>query len=233
MTVSCEYVAERLSAYIDGECTAEEELNIRAHLEGCDECTALLNALKDTSVWTSDALQTPIPETLHENILAAVQEVRARNQEKKIKFSRRWSTVAVAASLLLCVFGTLIAYVNSQRLSLEAQNSLQKAMPMQQGFVYDMQTKWNGGAFTFSIPEEIRLYADGKNNWKSNASTGMQWALTVDMEAKTAVLSNSLIEWNGIISKSEKGIPTCLQFGNLTYRVETTKDGIRLTLEET
>ncbi len=232
MTVSCEYVSERLSAYIDGECTAEEELNIRAHLEGCDECTALLNALKDTSVWTSDALQTPIPKTLHEDILSAVQEARARNEAKKIKFSRRWSTVAVAASLLLCVFGTVIAYVNSERLALQAQNSMQKAMPMQQGFVYDMQTKWSGGALTFSIPEEIRFYEEGKNNWKSNASTGMQWSLTVDMKTKTAVLSNSLIEWNGIVSSSEKGVPTCLQFGNLMYRVDTFKGGILLILEE-
>lgn len=233
MTVSCEYVAERLSAYIDGECSAEEEMNIRAHLETCKECAALLDALKNASVWTTEAADVEIPETLHADIIAAVEEVREKQKSKKIHFTRRWSTVAVAASLLLCVFGTVISYVVSEKRLWDARNSIQNVMPVQQGFVYDMQTKWNGNPFTFSIPKEIRLYQDGNQVWKTKENTGMQWMLEIDVQEGTAVLSNALIKWEGIVSSSEKKIPTKLQFGNLTYQVKKTSGGITLLLEET
>ena len=92
-------VRERLSAYLDGELTAEERREVAAHLEGCEECRRELALLKrlDAALGSLDA---PAPARLAERVLDRLQPRRRRYV---------WQSLALAASLLLGIVlgGTL------------------------------------------------------------------------------------------------------------------------------
>jgi len=91
-------VRERLSAYLDGELTAEERREVAAHLEGCEECRRELALLKrlDAALGSLDA---PAPARLAERVLDRLQPRRRYV----------WQSLALAASLILGIVlgGTL------------------------------------------------------------------------------------------------------------------------------
>ncbi len=231
MTVSCEYVAERLSAYMDGECTPEEAEQIRAHLSDCAECEMLLASFKETSEWVAAASEVSIPDDLHAGIMNSLKHAKAQKTGSPIHFMRRWSTVAIAASLLLCILGGGAVYLNLRQRAAE-KNNLQKALPMQQGVAYDMQTQWVGGIPKLTIPENLRMQKTEEGVYTSSAKKELVWTLTVDAENRSAVLSNSITTWTGVATFDDSGILTRLEFGELIYRVKAESKGIRLILEE-
>jgi anti-sigma factor RsiW len=48
--MSCKEICELLTAYLDGEVTPEEKAYVEAHLPGCPQCHAELEALSVTQV---------------------------------------------------------------------------------------------------------------------------------------------------------------------------------------
>ena len=112
-------VRERLSAYLDGELSAEERREVAAHLEGCEECRRELALLKrlDAALGSLDA---PAPARLAERVLDRLQPRRRRYV---------WQSLALAASLILGIVlgGTLardfypyqVTSGNSEDLALE------------------------------------------------------------------------------------------------------------------
>jgi anti-sigma factor (TIGR02949 family) len=120
MTMAGDGVRERLSAYLDGELTAEERREVAAHLEGCEECRrelALLQRL-DAALGSLDA---PAPARLAERVLDRLQP---RPRRRYV-----WQSLALAASLVLGIVlgGTLardfypyqVTSGNSEDLALE------------------------------------------------------------------------------------------------------------------
>jgi anti-sigma factor (TIGR02949 family) len=118
MTMAGDGVRERLSAYLDGELTAEERREVAAHLEGCEECRRELALLKrlDAALGSLDA---PAPARLAERVLDRLQPRRRYV----------WQSLALAASLILGIVlgGTLardfypyqVTRGNSEDLALE------------------------------------------------------------------------------------------------------------------
>lgn len=233
MTVSCEYVNERLSAYLDGECDAEESAMISAHLNECEQCAALAKSLKALEDVLPQAFQVTPPASMHEGILAALEQVKEKRRERRMKLLHRWTGIAAAASILVCALIGVSVYMDAQRKAEQLANA-QRIAPVQQGFAYEMHTQWGDGVVDFSVPENMAMYADGENVWKSDTLGAATWTLTVDQANGTVVLSNSAnsLSWEGVASFDEDGSLTRLEFGELIYRVSFEKDCIRLIIEE-
>jgi putative zinc finger protein len=95
---------EQLSAYIDGELTAAERAGLEAHLPGCDECRASLDALRMTLA----DLRTLPEETPSEQDSWALRTAIARAR----KPSKRWQRYVVAAGSVAAVAIAFVAFVN-------------------------------------------------------------------------------------------------------------------------
>jgi anti-sigma factor RsiW len=98
MTMAVDRVRERLSAWLDGELTAEERREVAAHLEGCAECRRELAALERLDA-ALGSLEAPTPARLADRVLDRVQPRRRY----------WWQSLAMAASLVLGIVlgGTL------------------------------------------------------------------------------------------------------------------------------
>jgi anti-sigma factor RsiW len=55
------YVEERLSAYLDGELTPQEQTSVQQHLESCPACQWNLDSLQQTVQWTRELPTVPVP----------------------------------------------------------------------------------------------------------------------------------------------------------------------------
>lgn len=69
------YVAERLSAYMDGELSSKEHAIIEYHLDTCQDCRWNLETLRQTVQWTRELPTVPIPRVF--TIPVEVPPVRA------------------------------------------------------------------------------------------------------------------------------------------------------------
>ena len=100
----CERCEEMISALLDGELTEEEEAEVRAHMAGCEQCSAMYEAF--AAVGAAVAAQ-DVPDTLHGGIMAKVRasEKARRTHTKIVRFR---SVFAVAACLAVLV-GTVFA----------------------------------------------------------------------------------------------------------------------------
>ena len=72
---NCEYYEELIGAALDGEITAEEDKELRAHLESCEACRSFYEAMQAIS-GTDDALG-DVPENFTANVMARVRETAA------------------------------------------------------------------------------------------------------------------------------------------------------------
>lgn len=79
---NCEYYEELIGAALDGEITAEEDKELRAHLEGCEACRSFYEAMQAIS-GTDDVLG-DVPEDFTANVMARVHEAAAP-AEKPVK----------------------------------------------------------------------------------------------------------------------------------------------------
>ena len=79
---NCEYYEELIGAALDGEITAEEDKELRAHLESCEACRSFYEAMQAIS-GTDDALG-DVPENFTANVMARVHEAAAP-AEKPVK----------------------------------------------------------------------------------------------------------------------------------------------------
>jgi anti-sigma factor RsiW len=88
--MACTQMRERLSAWLDGELTAEERREVAAHLEVCTACSRELALLKELDA-ALGTLAAPLPAQLPERVLARLQPRRRYG----------WQSLAMAASLVL------------------------------------------------------------------------------------------------------------------------------------
>ena len=99
---NCEYYEELIGAALDGEITAEEDKELRAHLESCEACRSFYEAMQAIS-GTDDALG-DVPENFTANVMARVHETAApaeKPAKKKASIQRlvtRCGALAAAAA---------------------------------------------------------------------------------------------------------------------------------------
>lgn len=102
---NCEYYEELIGAALDGEITAEEDKELRAHLESCEACRSFYEAMQAIS-GTDDALG-DVPENFTANVMARVRETAApaeKPAKKKASIQRlvtRCGALAAAAAVAI------------------------------------------------------------------------------------------------------------------------------------
>ena len=101
---NCEYYEELIGAALDGEITAEEDKELRAHLESCEACRSFYEAMQAIS-GTDDALGDV--ENFTANVMARVHETAApaeKPAKKKASIQRlvtRCGALAAAAAVAI------------------------------------------------------------------------------------------------------------------------------------
>ena len=100
---NCEYYEELIGAAIDGEITAEEDKELRAHLESCGACRSFYEAMQAIA-GTDNALGEP-PEDFTANVMALVHKAAAPQEKapakKKTNITRlvtRYGALAAVAA---------------------------------------------------------------------------------------------------------------------------------------
>ena len=102
---NCEYYEELIGAALDGEITAEEDKELRAHLESCEACRSVYEAMRAIS-GTDDALG-DVPENFTANVMARVHEAATpaeKPAKKKASIQRlvtRCGALAAAAAVAI------------------------------------------------------------------------------------------------------------------------------------
>ena len=102
---NCEYYEELIGAALDSEITAEEDKELRAHLESCKACRSFYEAMQAIS-GTDDALG-DVPENFTANVMARVHETAApaeKPAKKKASIQRlvtRCGALAAAAAVAI------------------------------------------------------------------------------------------------------------------------------------
>ena len=102
---NCEYYEELIGAALDGEITAEEDKELRAHLENCEACRSFYEAMQAIS-GTDDALG-DVPENFTANVMARIHETAApaeKPAKKKASIQRlvtRYGALAAAAAVAI------------------------------------------------------------------------------------------------------------------------------------
>ena len=106
----CERFEAMISALLDGELSAEEESELRAHMAECAECAAMYEAFSAVGdALRADAAE--VPDTLHDGIMAKVAMAeKAKKTQNKIV---RLRPMLTAAACLVVLVGTLLALKNN------------------------------------------------------------------------------------------------------------------------
>src|SRR5260370_19024149 len=98
MTPRCAVEFETLSAFADGQLEPGEELEIRRHLDGCEQCRSVVDSLiglKEAVVSTVEVH--PVPHSLRHQI----NEIASRQRAPSFTKPALWISVVAAALLLL------------------------------------------------------------------------------------------------------------------------------------
>ncbi|HZM68862.1 MAG TPA: zf-HC2 domain-containing protein [Candidatus Cryosericum sp.] len=97
---------ELLSAYLDGEVTTSERIEVARHLEVCVECRGVLDDFRTMATAASQEPAPPIPAELQARIMAAL---RTRSPKPRRRFAP-WFPVplAVAAGLIVVAAGSWV-----------------------------------------------------------------------------------------------------------------------------
>ena len=104
----CERFEERISALLDGELSAEEEAELRAHLEQCPDCRAMYEAF--AAVGEAVRAQ-EVPATLHAGIMSKVRDAQKAHHTQGVLIRLR--PILAAAACLVVLVGTTLALGNT------------------------------------------------------------------------------------------------------------------------
>lgn len=97
----CKNNIELISALVDGELTAEQEAELRTHIDQCKECKRVYDAFAGLSDGFSDDLAEP-PESLAKGIMFKINLQEKGGTKRHFVFGR---FTAIAACLVLILFG--------------------------------------------------------------------------------------------------------------------------------
>ena len=101
--MDCEKYLERMSAALDGECSAEERRELDSHLAACPRCADLFKALSDQSAALRE-LDCEPPAGLTQRIMANLPE---QKKPGKVIHWKRWGSLA-ACLILVAAVGILV-----------------------------------------------------------------------------------------------------------------------------
>ena len=123
---SCAYYQELISSLVDGELSDEENEALMLHLNTCSRCNAMYAVFHDLSDILSEEPE-PLPEGLHENIMAGVRrsELKKRNRRMRRVGLRTAMTAAACAVLVLAAAVTFDPGKRADSVSIRAEEASQ------------------------------------------------------------------------------------------------------------
>ena len=102
---NCEMYQELISRLVDGELSRREYAALDAHMENCAECSAMYAVFASLSDIIGSENE-PLPETLHDNIMAGVRRsAMLRHNRRRLSKPVR-NTLAAAACAALVIFAS-------------------------------------------------------------------------------------------------------------------------------
>lgn len=102
----CEEYAALLDAFVDGECSPEEDRRVRAHLNACPGCQNYVNMALAMREAFSDAGDVEVPEDFAAGVMAAIRSGAAPRVRKKVPWKR--ALISLAAC---CAIAVLLRFV--------------------------------------------------------------------------------------------------------------------------
>lgn len=100
------YVTERLSAYLDGELSPQEQRAVSQHLATCQTCRWQFDSLQQTVQWTRELPTIPVPRVF--TIPAPAQPVPAARQRRGWMPLLQGATALIALLLVIVVAGDVM-----------------------------------------------------------------------------------------------------------------------------
>lgn len=149
--MNCEQMTDLLWAFLDGELTEQEELQVKAHLEQCADCRALLEQLQTLHTSFSDLEEIPAPAGFAEKVM---DNIKAQSRPKVVPLFKRPQMRAVmglAACAVLCIGFGRVAFGGAGKAAAEAPMAAPMA-PMPESAVYD-------AAPAAAAPESVMEYS--------------------------------------------------------------------------
>ena len=166
---SCDYYQELISSLIDGEISHDEHEALMAHLNTCSRCNAMYAVFHDLSDILAEESE-PLPEGLHENIMAGVRRseiIRKNRRLRKLGLSTALTAAACAVLVLFAARGVTPAErANSVSIRSEeetaaatsdaylaAGNELPYTAPQQSQYIY-VQPEQNQSSPVYAPPAQ-------------------------------------------------------------------------------
>ena len=130
---SCEYYQELISRLVDGEVNRDEYAALMAHMKDCSRCNAMYAVFHDLSEILGEETE-PLPEGLHENIMAGVRRsaIEKQNRRRRGGIYKTILTAAACAALVLFAAKGLNPAERAGEVTMSAQEVEQLA-PAQNG----------------------------------------------------------------------------------------------------
>jgi len=105
--MNCIEVQNLLSAYIDDQCTTQEENMLREHLDSCPACLEEYKVIESIVHMTHQIEEVDLPESFHSDLMIRIHN-QADDSRKKPFYKRVYGSSIVAAALLFfVVFGIM------------------------------------------------------------------------------------------------------------------------------
>ena len=92
--MNCEYDKTKISAYIDGEASAEEMRETEEHIKSCAECRAFYEELVDMKEMLFEMEEMDLPEGYEDELHKRLSNSFGMNKAKKNYNWKRWTAVA-------------------------------------------------------------------------------------------------------------------------------------------
>ena len=100
---TCDYYQDLISRLVDGEVSREEYEDLMEHMKSCSRCNAMYAVFHEMSEILQSEEPEPLPEGLHENIMAGVRRsaIEKKNRRLRATWVRTALTAAACAVLVL------------------------------------------------------------------------------------------------------------------------------------
>ncbi len=101
--MSCEQFQDLLTAFLENELSADENLLISTHLEQCPECRELLKHMQEMQLVFADLPEVEPPARIRKNVMAVIAQTQPA---KKPVHNWQWRRVAAALVIFCLSFAT-------------------------------------------------------------------------------------------------------------------------------
>lgn len=130
--MNCEQMTVLLSAWLDGEVTAQEEVQLQEHLAQCPACRALFEQLQTLHTSFSDLEEISAPEDFAQGVMSRIEAERKPKIVPLFKRPQVRAMAGLAACAVLCIgFGSfaLNGGLKSSNTAMDAAPAAPAAMP--------------------------------------------------------------------------------------------------------